>query len=112
MTLPSKLWTAVWLWDHCVPEPNTGCWLWCGDSWAEGYGKVTVRRQHKRKVYGAHRVSFAIAQRKMPSNQILHSCDTPACVNPSHLREGSQKDNVADAIKRGHFRLPFQGKHV
>lgn len=31
---------------------------------------------------------------------VLHSCDTPACVNPDHLRVGTPLDNMQDKMKR------------
>jgi hypothetical protein len=32
---------------------------------------------------------------------ICHNCDTPACINPSHLFLGTQNDNMQDKIKKG-----------
>jgi hypothetical protein len=32
---------------------------------------------------------------------VLHSCDTPACVEPAHLRTGTQAENMRDMVKRG-----------
>ena len=29
-----------------------------------------------------------------------HTCDTPACVNPRHLIQGSYADNTMDALQR------------
>jgi DNA invertase Pin-like site-specific DNA recombinase len=39
----------------------------------------------------------------------LHSCDKPGCVNPKHLRLGSQADNMADKKRRG--RQAFGVRH-
>lgn len=36
---------------------------------------------------------------------VLHICDSMACINPSHLYEGTQKDNIADAKQRGRMNL-------
>lgn len=31
----------------------------------------------------------------------MHRCDTPACVNPGHLKPGDQDENMRDAMRRG-----------
>lgn len=31
----------------------------------------------------------------------LHSCDNKRCINPDHLRWGTQSDNMKDAVDRG-----------
>jgi len=33
--------------------------------------------------------------------RILHSCDCPACVNPSHLHIGTQSQNIQERNERG-----------
>jgi HNH endonuclease len=30
-----------------------------------------------------------------------HSCDTPGCIEPDHLWEGTQRQNVRDAWRKG-----------
>jgi hypothetical protein len=41
---------------------------------------------------------------------ILHSCDTPSCVNPAHLRAGTVKENMADREARG--RRDVRGEQI
>jgi hypothetical protein len=52
--------------------------------------------------HGVHRLAL---QRKLerkiqPGYYALHHCDHKSCVNPDHLYEGTDKDNVRDMIKR------------
>ncbi len=50
----------------------------------------------------AHRVAFMLAHQCDPGRQfVLHDCDNPPCCNPSHLKLGSHKDNMADMVRRG-----------
>jgi transposase-like protein len=32
---------------------------------------------------------------------IMHTCDNPSCINPSHLKIGTQIDNIKDRVKKG-----------
>lgn len=36
-----------------------------------------------------------------PDAHVMHRCDTPPCVNPSHLFLGTNADNVADKVAKG-----------
>lgn len=53
-----------------------------------------------------HRVVFEIFHcRPIPSGTfVLHKCDNPKCVNPSHLFAGTQRDNVRDMFAKGRAR--------
>ena len=76
-------------------DPDTGCWEWTAGR-AGGkhrYGAI----KHKGRVAPAHRISYMIHVGKIGDGlQVLHRCDNPGCVNPSHLFLGSQKDNMTD----------------
>ena len=81
-----------------------GCWLWLGGRKHNGYGTTRYRGKTAR----AHRVSFEMEAGRTPALYVLHRCDNPPCVNPSHLYEGTQKQNMADMIRRG--RLGLRGR--
>lgn len=31
----------------------------------------------------------------------MHTCDTPACINPAHLKSGTHQQNKYDAVVKG-----------
>lgn len=92
---PNLMWRIERL---SVPEPNTGCWLWLGDSVRGGYGRI---RLGKTKVL-AHRAALAANIGTLSSvDLVLHSCDQPSCVNPDHLRVGTHAENMAERNRKG-----------
>lgn len=72
------------------------CWNWKGKLGPTGYGTFF----HNGKYYRVHRFSFFFFNGKMPLNNVLHRCDNPKCVNPEHLYDGDQKDNMRDMLER------------
>lgn len=49
----------------------------------------------------AHRVAFALSRGRVAQENVLHTCDVRLCVEPSHLFEGTQKQNIRQAVARG-----------
>jgi hypothetical protein len=83
-----------------VPVRGDGCWEWSGSVTEKGYGQFGDGRRPNN--VRAHRFSWELANGPIPDGRIvLHSCDNPPCVNPAHLRLGSDAENTADMIAKG-----------
>jgi hypothetical protein len=89
----------------------SGCWLWITHGrrrtrWGwRTYEEVRAgeygRTKFAGRSEGAHRVMYRLLAGDIPDGAfLLHSCDTPACVNPDHLRPGIAEDNVRDWLAR------------
>jgi hypothetical protein len=65
-----------------------------------GYGRFQFCSDHKKYDSLAHRTSFMFYHNSpITSDQIImHTCDTPACINPLHLKLGTHEDNVRDRV--------------
>lgn len=89
---------------HVQPGAPDDCWLWTGSLNTNGYGSIyngRRRGQGKRGV-AAHRVAWELAHGTIPPAMgVLHRCDNPPCVNPSHLFLGRQRENVRDMMEKG-----------
>lgn len=82
------------------------CWLICGHALPNGYVQIASGSPAKgnlvRKL--AHRLAYELAVGPIPAGYVvLHTCDTPRCVNPDHLKVGTQADNIADAVSKGRY---------
>jgi hypothetical protein len=95
LSLAERFWEKV--------EKTDGCWLWTGSrSGSGGYGQIDEYGGGQRSRHFAHRLSLVLSGAQLEPEQVVrHDCDVPACVNPAHLRIGTQRDNVHDAIERG-----------
>jgi len=81
-------------------DPNSGCWLWSGSCLPSGYGRIKASGS-RHSVY-AHRLSYEMHVGPIPQGMfVCHACDTPSCVNPSHLWVGTCADNHADKVAKG-----------
>jgi hypothetical protein len=84
-----------------------GCWLWTGAKNEHGYG-VIGRGSRGTGNIKAHRAMYELFNgiELEPAIKVLHVCDNPACVNPLHLRRGSQADNLDDMRRKSRGSLP------
>jgi len=74
--------------------PGDLCWLWPYGKNTDGYGFINGVR--------AHRHVLELVGRPVPEGlEVLHQCDTPACINPAHLKHGTHSENIQEMFDRG-----------
>lgn len=89
---------VVRFWENVQKGKPEDCWIWKGPMLNTGYGSISIANIPRL----AHRVSFLIAHGKInPDLLVMHSCDNRKCVNPSHLSQGTDLDNIHDAWVKG-----------
>lgn len=85
------------------------CWPWTRSTNRRdaGYGRFTKNGVD----ILAHRAAWELAngEKLGADDRVLHDCDNPVCCNPKHLLRGTQKDNVADMVRKGR-RAPTIGE--
>jgi|SaaInlLV_10m_DNA_3_1039740.scaffolds.fasta_scaffold19136_2 hypothetical protein len=87
-------------------DEKTGCWLWVGSKYKNGYGWLKVFG----KSVSTHRYSYEIHNGYIPKGmEVMHSCDVRNCINPDHLSLGTHAENMRQASERG--RMPCGEKH-
>jgi hypothetical protein len=87
--------------------PELGpCWIWLAYKDEFGRGQFWTGR----KLVHAHVIAWELCGDPIPHEMcLLHRCDNMGCLNPGHLRLGTQIENMAEMIARG--RNPFGNRH-
>jgi len=79
-------------------DKTGNCWDWLAGKDKDGYGKIKING----KDLQAHRASWDFHNGLIPEGMsVLHHCDNPSCVNPSHLFLGTTLDNMRDRDTKG-----------
>jgi hypothetical protein len=89
-------------WSKYIPVTESGCWIWEASARPSGYGQFGVCTG---VMVSAHRLAYWLANGPFDESlDILHRCDVPACINPSHLWIGTHTDNMHDMRAKGRLR--------
>lgn len=73
------------------------CWEWQARRDKDGYGYFAFRGSMRR----APVVAWFMAYGEWPKGTIMHTCDNPPCIRPSHLKVGTMKENIQDMLRKG-----------
>lgn len=92
-------------WTPRLVVPELGeCWEWNGSRNRWGYGQFNAGG-----ATNAPRAAYMVANGSIPDGlHVMHRCDNPPCVNPSHLVAGTRSDNMLDMARKG--RHPYHRK--
>ena len=96
-TIQERFWAKV--------VKTSECWLWTGAKNSTDYGHF---RWIDGRTHYSHRISYELTHGPiLDGMNVLHHCDNPSCVNPSHLFLGTDRDNKMDSVnkKRHHTKL-------
>lgn len=93
--------------ERVLKHPGRGCWEWQGPLNNKGYGMMYVREFGRRST--SHRASYEFHFGPIPNGLwVLHKCDNPKCLRPSHLFLGTPKDNFHDMLEKGRLNRTTQ----
>ena len=91
MTVPTLADLPTRFQDKIKIDPVTGCWLWQGSIYPNGYAQVSW----KNKSQIAHRITYILLIGEYDRTLCLdHLCRCRCCVNPSHLEPVTLKVNI------------------
>jgi hypothetical protein len=81
------------------PMPS-GCTEFRGAHDSKGYGQLMDAEIDQ--PVKAHRIAWFVAYGTIPTGMhVLHRCDNPGCINPTHLFLGTNADNIRDMVAKG-----------
>lgn len=87
----------LWLLEAIKTHNSDACLIWPYKKSRDGYGRI----RYKSDYVPVHRLAFFISHGRWPTPFGCHSCDVKACFNPRHIFEGTNSDNLRDAVRKG-----------
>lgn len=78
-----------------VNKVEGGCWEWIGAKMPAGYGRFGYTENDVLNNDYAHRISYSFFKGKLKEGLVIdHICRNKSCVNPDHLEQVTQKENL------------------
>jgi len=91
-SVPERFWSKI----NVLGDDD--CWDYMESLNTYGYGAFHIEG----KQIGAHRVAYTLIKGDIPKGKwVCHTCDNPACCNPSHLFIGDVLINNRDCYSKG-----------
>ncbi|WP_371792242.1 HNH endonuclease [Streptomyces sp. NBC_01471] len=117
--IPAELWQS-WLDDPAIVarfetkryrRPEPACWIWTAGISSTGHGSfraASLPGRSRRGTVPAHLFAYQLEHGVIPrlgwSGEddpcLCHRCDEAGCVNPAHLRLGTNTENRAEWAQR------------
>jgi hypothetical protein len=89
------------IFKKCLKENN--CLIWTKSLYGDSLYPAVYSPEKKKSVRG-HRYVWTLINGNIPSGMvIMHTCDNPKCLNPDHLKLGTQTDNMRDCAEKRRF---------
>ena len=84
-------------------KKTRSCWVWQAGKWGKGYGATSFYAEGRTHKVAAHRAAWQLHNDKpIPRGLlVMHKCDNKPCVRPSHLKLGTQFENLRDMVQKG-----------
>jgi hypothetical protein len=95
--LPRHLTLEQRFWAKVFKRGEDECWPWIGSKNKAGYGQLTCDGVH----HASHRLAHELLIGPLAHRNVNHKCDNRACCNPKHLWNGTQSQNMLDALEKG-----------
>ncbi len=78
-------------WERVLVEDATGCWLWCGNRYSNGYGRMSLDGRERL----IHRLAYESLVGPIPAGLHLdHLCRNKFCANPVHVEPVTPAENI------------------
>src|SRR4051812_8416666 len=84
-----------------IVENERGCLISNRGKDKKGYARIGFGGRGAGTML-AHRFVYEMVKGKVPLDRpfVLHTCDTPSCINPDHLYAGTAAQNTADMMRK------------